>query len=197
MDGIDSMAVCFWPFQSRMNGRDFSISLKSGTCTDAKEERNNNCNLSETDVEEQKVEQAKKENLTKSELQQCQGQQVLDATPDSDNEIECADVKKNDKQNIANCKREKILSFITHECELSKRKLSDSAGAEEIDPSYWEKRRKNNESAKRSREARRMKEEATRYTADLLLVEHESLQKEKADLEEEIRQLRHALATYN
>lgn len=42
------------------------------------------------------------------------------------------------------------------------------------DESYWERRRRNNESARRSRESRRMKEDQTHYK--LLYLENENLQ---------------------
>lgn len=64
-------------------------------------------------------------------------------------------------------------------------------------PVYWEKRRKNNESAKRSREMRRNKEVATRYAADLLWVENQSLKREKATIEEEIRIMKMELKLYD
>jgi len=58
---------------------------------------------------------------------------------------------------------------------------------------YWEKRRKNNESAKRSRDARRMKEEQIAMRVVYLEQENLQLRTEASLLKNEIEKLRHML----
>ena len=61
---------------------------------------------------------------------------------------------------------------------------------EQKDGSYWEKRKKNNESAKRSREARRMKEEQIALRVVFLEQENLQLRTEVSLLKSEIEKLR-------
>lgn len=61
---------------------------------------------------------------------------------------------------------------------------------EQRDDSYWEKRKKNNESAKRSREARRMKEEQIALRVVYLEQENLQLRTEVSLLKSEIEKLR-------
>ncbi|XP_005104258.1 D site-binding protein-like [Aplysia californica] len=61
------------------------------------------------------------------------------------------------------------------------------------DPAYLEKRRKNNESAKRSREARRSKEEMVALRVVTLEEENMKLRAESSLLEKELDELRHRL----
>lgn len=80
------------------------------------------------------------------------------------------------------------------------RKKEPSVGSDDAshdDPSYWEKRRKNNESAKRSREARRAKEE--RLGMKLVELEHTNmkLRIQREQLQNEIESYRRALGVYD
>jgi hypothetical protein len=61
---------------------------------------------------------------------------------------------------------------------------------EQRDDCYWEKRKKNNESAKRSREARRMKEEQIALRVVYLEQENLQLRTEVSLLKSEIEKLR-------
>ena len=106
------------------------------------------------------------------------------------------DIKKEDPGSDPSTPTKKTLQE-DNRSQILKRSINNVSISDEQDPLYWEKRRKNNESAKRSRETRRMKEEATRYTADLLFVEHQNLLREKATLMEEVSRLRQALAAYD
>ena len=63
----------------------------------------------------------------------------------------------------------------------------------QLDPAYLEKRRKNNESAKRSREARRTKEEMVALRVVTLEEENMRLRAESSLLEKELDELRHRL----
>lgn len=63
------------------------------------------------------------------------------------------------------------------------------------DPSYLEKRRKNNESAKRSREARRSKEELVALRVITLEEENMKLRAEITLLDKELEELRTRLFT--
>jgi hypothetical protein len=67
---------------------------------------------------------------------------------------------------------------------------ADSGGK---DPSYLERRRKNNEAAKRSRDARRAKEEEVALKACLLEEENKQLRVELASLKQEIGRLKQLL----
>lgn len=67
--------------------------------------------------------------------------------------------------------------------------------SENKDPLYWEKRRKNNESAKRSREMRRTKEEHVTLRAFYLEQENTQLKSQLCVLREELEKLR--LMLYN
>jgi hypothetical protein len=67
---------------------------------------------------------------------------------------------------------------------------ADSGGK---DPSYLERRRKNNEAAKRSRDARRAKEEEVALKACLLEEENKQLRIELASLKQEIGRLKQLL----
>ena len=58
------------------------------------------------------------------------------------------------------------------------------------DKTYWEKRKKNNDSAKRSREARRMKEEQIAMRVVYLEQENLQLRTEVSLLKSEIEKLR-------
>ena len=62
--------------------------------------------------------------------------------------------------------------------------------SENKDPFYWEKRRKNNESAKRSREMRRTKEEHVTLRAFYLEQENTQLKSQLSVLREEMEKLR-------
>jgi hypothetical protein len=62
--------------------------------------------------------------------------------------------------------------------------------SENKDPLYWEKRRKNNESAKRSREMRRTKEEHVTLRAFYLEQENTQLKSQLSVLREEMEKLR-------
>lgn len=65
-----------------------------------------------------------------------------------------------------------------------------SVPEESKDVSYWEKRKKNNESAKRSRDARRMKEEQIAMRVVYLEQENLQLRTEVSLLKSEIEKLR-------
>ena len=66
---------------------------------------------------------------------------------------------------------------------------SQAAGGHVVDPTYAERRRKNNEAARRSRDARRMKERETCLRAALLQQENVRLRAEMAVLKTEITRL--------
>ena len=70
------------------------------------------------------------------------------------------------------------------------KKRSHSVPTEMKDNSYWDKRKKNNESAKRSREARRMKEEQIAMRVVYLEQENLQLRTEVSLLKTEIEKLR-------
>ena len=75
-----------------------------------------------------------------------------------------------------------------------KLKLQRATVPEEMkDESYWSKRKKNNDSARRSREARRLKEERLLIDVDHLEQENQQLRAEVLLLRKEISQLRHSL----
>ena len=59
--------------------------------------------------------------------------------------------------------------------------------------SYWERRKRNNESAKRSREVRRVKEQQTNHRVAFLEQENVKLRAEVDTLREEIGKLREML----
>ena len=68
--------------------------------------------------------------------------------------------------------------------------MSEGSGSGSKDESYWDKRKKNNESAKRSREARRMKEEQIALRVVYLEQENLQLRTEVSLLKSEIEKLR-------
>jgi hypothetical protein len=63
------------------------------------------------------------------------------------------------------------------------------------DEAYWERRRKNNEAAKRSRDARRSKEMEVAFKAALLEQENLKLKVEVASLKQELAKLQYILLT--
>ena len=64
------------------------------------------------------------------------------------------------------------------------------------DEKYWARRRKNNLAAKRSRDARRMKENQIALRADFLERESEQLKKQIEDLKRENQKLKMKLIQY-
>lgn len=70
------------------------------------------------------------------------------------------------------------------------RRYSQTPYTANNDPSYWEKRRKNNEAAKRSRDARRAKEDEIAIRCAFLEQENLKLRYETATLKEELDRLR-------
>ena len=64
------------------------------------------------------------------------------------------------------------------------------------DEKYWARRRKNNLAAKRSRDARRMKENQIALRADFLERESEQLRKQMEDLKRENQKLKMKLIQY-
>lgn len=64
------------------------------------------------------------------------------------------------------------------------------------DEKYWARRRKNNLAAKRSRDARRMKENQIALRADFLERESEQLKKQVEDLKRENQKLKMKLIQY-
>lgn len=71
-----------------------------------------------------------------------------------------------------------------------RRTISTANTANSLDPAYWEKRRKNNEAAKRSRDARRAKEDEIAIRCAFLEQENVKLRYEVAALREETKRYR-------
>lgn len=66
----------------------------------------------------------------------------------------------------------------------------------EQDDKYWARRRKNNVAAKRSRDARRLKENQIAIRAGFLEKENSALRLEVADLRKELGRTKNILAKY-
>uniref|UniRef100_A0A3B4FAF8 BZIP domain-containing protein n=1 Tax=Pundamilia nyererei TaxID=303518 RepID=A0A3B4FAF8_9CICH len=66
----------------------------------------------------------------------------------------------------------------------------------EQDDKYWARRRKNNLAAKRSRDARRLKENQIAIRASFLEKENSALRQEVADLRKELGRTKNILAKY-
>lgn len=66
----------------------------------------------------------------------------------------------------------------------------------EQDDKYWARRRKNNLAAKRSRDARRLKENQIAIRASFLEKENSALRQEVADLRKELGRTKNVLAKY-
>lgn len=66
----------------------------------------------------------------------------------------------------------------------------------EQDDKYWARRRKNNLAAKRSRDARRLKENQIAIRAGFLEKENSALRQEVADLRKELGRTKNILAKY-
>lgn len=66
----------------------------------------------------------------------------------------------------------------------------------EQDDKYWARRRKNNMAAKRSRDARRLKENQIAIRASFLEKENSALRQEVADLRKELGKCKNVLAKY-
>ncbi|KAH9500881.1 hypothetical protein Btru_073233 [Bulinus truncatus] len=81
-------------------------------------------------------------------------------------------------------------SFLSHSNTTSSRKRPRSLPDEQKDAAYWERRRKNNDAAKRSRDARRAKEDEIAIRAALLEQENLKLRVEVAALKTETARLR-------
>ncbi|KAF7471453.1 Hypothetical predicted protein [Marmota monax] len=64
------------------------------------------------------------------------------------------------------------------------------------DDKYWARRRKNNMAAKRSRDARRLKENQIAIRASFLEKENSALRQEVADLRKELGKCKNILAKY-
>ncbi|NXO44605.1 HLF factor, partial [Locustella ochotensis] len=64
------------------------------------------------------------------------------------------------------------------------------------DDKYWARRRKNNMAAKRSRDARRLKENQIAIRASFLEKENSALRQEVADLRKELGKCKNVLAKY-
>ncbi|XP_076328209.1 hepatic leukemia factor-like isoform X2 [Tachypleus tridentatus] len=85
-------------------------------------------------------------------------------------------------------------SFSPVTSSLKKSKKKPQPIPEEFkDNAYWERRKKNNESAKRSRELRRCKEEQTKYKVALLEQENLQLKAEVAMLRKELEKVHNML----
>ncbi|KAF2904551.1 hypothetical protein ILUMI_01624 [Ignelater luminosus] len=76
------------------------------------------------------------------------------------------------------------------------RRMSQTTNNNRHDPNYWEKRRKNNEAAKRSRDARRAKEDEIAIRAAFLEQENFQLRCELATTQKELNLLREKLPVY-
>lgn len=70
------------------------------------------------------------------------------------------------------------------------------ASSFEQDDKYWARRRKNNMAAKRSRDARRLKENQIAIRASFLEKENSALRLEVADLRKELGRTKNILAKY-
>lgn len=66
----------------------------------------------------------------------------------------------------------------------------------EQDDKYWARRRKNNMAAKRSRDARRLKENQIAIRASFLEKENTALRQEVADLRKELGKCKNVLVKY-
>lgn len=64
------------------------------------------------------------------------------------------------------------------------------------DDKYWARRRKNNIAAKRSRDARRVKENQIAIRASYLERENDTLRKQLDDFKRETKALKHRIAKY-
>lgn len=87
--------------------------------------------------------------------------------------------------------RQKMLSQVQSKNGTNKnmRRNSQSANAQNADPTYWEKRKKNNEAAKRSRDARRAKEDEIAVRCAFLERENLNLKFKLATVESERKRL--------
>ncbi|KAK9727407.1 Basic region leucine zipper [Popillia japonica] len=89
--------------------------------------------------------------------------------------------------------RKRMLSQAQSACTTTNknmRRYSQTGSSPNNDPSYWEKRRKNNEAAKRSRDARRAKEDEIAIRCAFLEQENLKLRYESATLRDEVERLR-------
>ncbi|XP_017772084.1 PREDICTED: protein giant-like [Nicrophorus vespilloides] len=98
-----------------------------------------------------------------------------------------------DENSYANF-RQKMLSKVQNQnmgTNIKMRRNNPNAtGTQNEDPTYWEKRRKNNEAAKRSRDARRAKEDEIAIRCAYLEQENLKLRYQLATMENENKQLR-------
>ena len=76
------------------------------------------------------------------------------------------------------------------------RPRSDASCVSRQDDKYWARRRKNNMAAKRSRDARRLKENQIAIRASFLEKENSALRQEVADLRKELGKCKNILAKY-
>ena len=81
----------------------------------------------------------------------------------------------------------------TGEPDAKRQKTDDSTIEEKRDLAYWDRRRKNNEAAKRSRDARRAKEEEIALRAAFLEQENLKLRAQVAILKNETAKLHYML----
>uniref|UniRef100_A0A0N5A9E1 BZIP domain-containing protein n=1 Tax=Syphacia muris TaxID=451379 RepID=A0A0N5A9E1_9BILA len=86
------------------------------------------------------------------------------------------------------------LNFIPSPSSTPLKKRPTPVPDELKDEAYRERRLKNNESARRSREMRRQKEESTQRRCDQLLHENSILRTELSLLRNQIEQMKHALS---
>lgn len=80
---------------------------------------------------------------------------------------------------------------------VSPNQYPSSSSGDGKDQAYWERRRKNNEAAKKSRDARRAKEDEIAIRAAFLERENLQLRLELASLKNEIERLRCVLYANN
>ncbi|TWW65523.1 Transcription factor VBP [Takifugu flavidus] len=74
--------------------------------------------------------------------------------------------------------------------------LADAAARSSEDEKYWNRRAKNNEAAKRSRDARRLKENQISVRAAFLERENAALRQEVADMRKELGRCRNIISKY-
>lgn len=85
---------------------------------------------------------------------------------------------------------------VTEALSFSPTSLLSLMSSFEQDDKYWARRRKNNMAAKRSRDARRLKENQIAIRAGFLEKENSALRQEVADLRKELGRTKNILAKY-
>lgn len=105
------------------------------------------------------------------------------------------DILKKDSSEAYNEFRRKLMSHVQSSNNAVNKNMrrTQSQNANVSDPSYWEKRKKNNEAAKRSRDARRAKEDEIAIRCAFLEQENIQLKFRLSDLESERQRLQKLL----